>query len=258
MFGNDIQATILLTTLLILLLIAGVVITIFIANRRHTQQQISMTQMQLNYEKELRTVEQEVQEQVLVNVSRELHDNIGQLLTVMHLQLEQQKLKGGNDSVNEQLMSTLRDTTQQVRMLGKSLNNEWLEQSGLSGMIANEVNRLKQLNAVEIHFMDDGAEPQLEKDQKIMVFRIFQEIVNNMLKHAEAKNIFIELNGKVKFRLSVKDDGKGFDLDAIMASAKGSGLRNMMKRAALAHMDYKVETAAGKGSIFTIQPTNKG
>jgi len=248
---NDIQNAVILSTLLILLLIAGVVITIFIANRRHVQQQISIAQMQVDYEKELRTVEQEVQEQVLLNVSRELHDNIGQLLTVMHMQMEQEKLQ--TPRVVNPMSGTLQDTIQQVRMLGRSLNNEWLEQNGLNGMIQNEVNRLEHLGMLTIHWQFDGVEPVLEKDQRVMAFRIFQEIINNALKHAGAANIYIDMKGKDKFALSIKDDGKGFDPDITFAMGKGSGLRNMMKRAALAHIAYKMTAAPGKGCTFTLE-----
>lgn len=251
---TDIQGTILLTTLLILLLIAGVVITIFIANRRHVQQEISMAQLQVNYEKELRTVEQEVQEQVLINVSRELHDNIGQLLTVLHIQIEQEKINFPDAGrILEPMAGTLQDTIKQVRLLGRSLNSEWLEQSGLLVMITNELNRLKQVNSLNIHWDNDNTEPVLEKDQRIMVFRIFQETLNNALKHSYANNIFVTLKGKDGFSLIIKDDGRGFDAAAVIASASGSGLRNMSKRAALARIDHKIETAVGKGSIFTLK-----
>ena len=79
MLHNDVVLTVLVSTLLILLLVAGVIITMILANRRHVQQEVKMAQMQVEYEKELRAVENEVQEQVLTNVARELHDNIGQL-----------------------------------------------------------------------------------------------------------------------------------------------------------------------------------
>lgn len=254
MFTNDITATIVLATLTMLLLIAGVVITIFIANRRHVQQQISMAQLQINYEKELRTVEQEVQEQVLINVSRELHDNIGQLLTVLHIQMEQEKINFPDaGKVLEPMAGTLQDTITQVRMLSRSLNSEWLEHSGLIIMINNELNRLKQVNRLHVHWDNDNTEPLLEKDQRIMVFRIFQEILNNALKHSGADNIFIELKGKDGFNLMIRDDGKGFDADVVMASASGSGLRNMIKRAALAHIDHQMHTAVGKGSTFILR-----
>ncbi len=78
-----------------------------------------------------------------------------------------------------------------------------------------------------------------------------------MLKHAEAKNICISVGGGSNFKMIVKDDGKGFDLEGTMTSAKGSGLKNITKRAELAQLKCNIETAPGKGVTFTIEQTNK-
>jgi signal transduction histidine kinase len=255
MLSSDIWFTVIVTTLLILLLIAGVIITIFLSNRRNTQQEVKMAQMEADYEKELRTTEQEVQEQVLVNVARELHDNIGQLLTVMHMQLEQQKVMAPDlIGILKPMNDTLTQTIQEVRRVGRSLNSDLLDTNGLINTIQHEVERLQQLNKFKVHWEFD-AEPVLTKDQKVITFRIFQEIINNVLKHSGATNIHIRLTGKDAFTLSVKDDGKGFDLDEMMLSSKGSGLKNMMKRAELAKLKCTISTAKNKGAIFTPERT---
>ena len=185
MFTSDIGLTVIVFTLVIFIMILGVVLTMFVANRRHVQQAMKMTQMQLNYEKELRTVQNEVQEQVLTNVARELHDNIGQLLTLMRIQIEQQKLDRNDlGEILAPVDSTLSETIQQLRLLSRSLNTDLLEQNGLQNSVNNEVLRLSSLKHVKIHWETDSAEPLLSKDQKIMAFRIFQEIINNFLKHS--------------------------------------------------------------------------
>lgn len=253
MFSRDIALTIVVVTLLMVVLIAGTIITMYVANKKHVQQLVKMAQMELSYEKELRTVEQEVQEQVLTNVARELHDNIGQLLTFMRLQIESQKLDTPEDAVKlGPIDNTLNDTIQQVRLLSHSLNSDMLEQSGLLKAIEKEIERLRQIKALHIHFENDTIEPAFTKDQRLMVFRIFQEILNNMLKHAEAKNIEIRLQCGNGFMLRVSDDGRGFDLPEKMPDGSGSGLINMMKRAKLANMHLDVDTAKGKGSTFTL------
>lgn len=252
MFTNDIALTVIVTTLLILLLIAGVVITIFLANRRHVAQQVTMTQMELNYEKELRAVEQEVQEQVLTNVARELHDNIGQLLTLMRIQMENEKLDDpALAKTLEPVDATLTDAILQLRMLSRSLNSEVLEQGGLVNAINQEVKRLQNLKSFDVHWHTDNAEPTLDKSQRIMVFRIFQEILNNMMKHAEAGNIYIQLGATPRFSLVMTDDGKGFDVPE-KEEGTGSGLINIMKRAKLANLVLEIDTAPGKGSTFTL------
>ncbi|MCD6062825.1 MAG: hypothetical protein K0R82_736 [Flavipsychrobacter sp.] len=257
MFDNDIAFTIVVTTLLILLLIAGVIITIFLANRRHVQQEVKMALMQTNYEKELRAAENEVQEHTLNSISRELHDNIGQLLTLMRIQIEQEKLDRPEILPNlAPVDATLTDTIQQVRLLSHSLNSDVLEQKGLLQMVEQEANRLRQFKRIAIHLQHDETEPILTKDQRIMAFRIFQELLNNMLKHAKAKNIHVQVQAKEKFSLLLSDDGLGFDLAETMRSGGGAGIKNMTKRAALANLHFHIDTAVGKGSTFTLSETN--
>jgi signal transduction histidine kinase len=244
-----------ITTLLILLLIAGVVITVFIANKRHVQQEVKIAQMQLDYTTELRLAEQEAQEHVLVNVARELHDNIGQLLTIMRMQVQQQMITNPETAPSLQsLDSTLDHTSEEVRRLGRSLNSDLLDGYGLINIMQQEVIRLQQLNKYTIHW-DYDEEPVLEKDQKVITFRIFQEILNNILKHAGGKNIYITLQGLSHFKMMVRDDGKGFDVDAKLRAGSGSGLKNMLKRAELAKLKCNINSVVDKGTTFTLEQT---
>lgn len=252
MLGNDIVLTVVVTTLLILLLVAGVVITMVLANRRHVQQEVKMAQMQVEYEKELRNAEHEVQEQVLSNVARELHDNIGQLLTLIRIQLEQEKLD--DDALVERLApvdATISDTIDQVRLLSHNLSTEYLETHGLIYALEKEADRLSKLRRFSVHWQVEGEEPAFDKGRRIMIFRMVQEVINNTLKHAVAKNIHIALTTLNGFKLIVSDDGRGFDKEKVLAEGKGAGLQNMLKRARLAGVELKIESSTGKGSIFT-------
>lgn len=252
MFTNDIVLTVVVTTLLILLLVAGVVITMILSNRRHVQQEVQMAQMQVEYEQELRTIEQEVQEQVLSNVSRELHDNIGQLLTLLRLQLEQEKVDDKQIATRlKPIDSTLSDTIDQVRLLSHSLNTDYLEKNNLDYAISKEVDRLSGLRKLKVHWINDGVSPTFEKGKRIIIFRMVQEVLNNALKHSSAKNIYINMKCKDDFHLEIRDDGKGFDKDAVLNRNSGTGIQNLFKRAKLADVNLDIETAIGKGSIFT-------
>ncbi len=253
---DAVVTTIIVSTLGFLLLIAGVIITVFISNRRNAMQEMKMAQMQLDYEKEMRKVEVEVQEQVLANIGRELHDNIGQLLTYMNMQLEQYKFV--SDSPRQLLDSmggTLTDTIQEVRRLGKSLNSDLFESQGLIPAIQQEVSRLRQLNKYEITWEYDK-EPALDKNQKVITYRILQEMLNNIMKHAGGSSIRIRMNGGGHFRLVIEDNGKGFDYDAIMKMGKGSGLKNIVKRAEMARLSADFKSVIGKGTTFTLETTS--
>lgn len=252
MGAADIKFTVIIVTLLILLLIAGVIITVFLSNKRHAEQEVKIAQMQTDYEKELRVAEQEVQEHVLVNVGRELHDNIGQRLTYINMQMEQQKfLYPEVKAALSPLSETLNGTISELRRMAKNLNSDLLETNGLIPTIEQEVGRLRQLH-YNVEWVYD-TEPALSKDQKVIAFRIFQETLNNILKHAHAKTISIALSGEFRFKLVLSDDGKGFDVEEKMRSAAGSGLKNMMKRAELAKMRCSIESQVEKGSITTLE-----
>lgn len=243
MSNNTIIIAIIFSTLIILLLTAGVAITVFISGKKQAR-------LQLEYEKELRKAQQEVQEQTMAHIAGELHDNLGQLLTVTKMQLQTK------DAELEKLVSpaiaTISDAIQQLRLLSRSLNSDMLEEYGLLHAIHLEVGRLQHARDVKMHWHHDDTEPQLTKNQRLMVFRIFQEILNNTLKHANARNIHIELQGDKIFQLVIKDDGKGFNLDKIMHSESRQGLKNIIKRAQLSDLTYNIDTSEGKGSIFTI------
>lgn len=251
---TDLIIYFLFTTTVVLLLIASIIIVVIIAGRQRIKQNIRLTETRLTYEKELRTTQQEIQTQILNQVSSELHDNIGQLLTLMRIQMQTGKIKNPEvGTVFDKVDETLSETIQQVRALSHSLNSDLLERKGLLDTISSEVSRLKQLNHFTIQFEHDEQEPSIENDQKLMVFRIFQESINNILKHAAAKKVTVRLSGKEKFSLSIIDDGKGYDLENMLASVNGAGLKNIIRRAELAHLNCTLRSMPGSGSSCFIQ-----
>ncbi len=253
MFNNDIGITVVLSSLLFILLLAGVIITIFVANRRNAKQEMKMVQMQIDYEKELRMVQVEVQEQVLINTGRELHDNIGHKLTFINLQLQQYRVMNPESGpLLETIGTNMIESVEELRRMSKQLSTDLFETQDLTAAINQEVQRLRQLNRFEVKW-DYDAEPLLDKDQKVIVFRIFQEILNNIMKHAGCTVVNITLRGNVNFRMIVDDNGKGFDYAEIKTTGTGSGLKNMVKRAEMARLTCNIRSVIDKGTTFTLE-----
>lgn len=253
MEAKEIFFTIYMTMLVIAVLIAGVVATIVISLRRAEKNRREMAQMELDYQKELRAIESEVQEATLSHVAGELHDNIGQLLTFMRLQLEKEKLRHPESlSSLEPISETLKSTMQQVRLLSHSLSNDFIADGGLQQAIGQEAERLQGLGRFTVNFNTDGIEPELSKDARIIAFRIFQEALGNSLKHAQAKQLRISLRGSDGFMLQLEDDGRGFDLRQAMINQDGLGLKNMYRRAHMAGLQCDLVSAPGSGCIFTL------
>ena len=250
MFSSAIGLTIIAATLAILLLIAGVVITIIVSNHRNEKQETKMTVMQLDHERGLR----EVQEYVMAGVAKDLHDNIGLQMTFMSLEL--QRIKMLNPTIANAVRpieEQIDNTRAEVSMLSKSLNSELIETNGLIYTIEQEVGRVQKLNKYDVRLEHDETNPEFNKEQKIIVFRIFQEIMNNTLKHAQGKNIYISFRGRNGFEMIISDDGKGFDLAQMMGPSRGSGLKNIKGRAERAKLVCTIESEINKGTTFTFK-----
>jgi signal transduction histidine kinase len=244
----------LITVSVVLLLIASIIIIVIIAGKQRIKQSVQLAETHLAYEKELRTTQQEIQSQLLNQVSSELHDNIGQLLTLMRIQIQTGKIK--NPGLNDMFApvdKTLSETIEQVRALSHSLSSDLLERKGLLETITAEVIRLQQLKHFQLEFLHDDTEPALENDQKLMVFRMFQEMINNILKHAQASKVLITLKGREIFELEIRDDGKGYDVDQMLSSPDGAGLKNIIRRATLARLECRLSSSTGTGSSCIIQ-----
>lgn len=252
---NDIILSIVAVTLLILLLIAGIAIAFFLNNRQRMNQEQELMETKLAFEQELRQVETEVSEHMMSQFSNELHDNIGQLLTAMHIEIENRKLDRPDDQESfKPLEIYLGEVTQQLRLLSKTLNNDFIAYNGLLTSIRMEVDRLNKLKRFIARVDDEVSGTPLKNDQELMVFRIFQEIVQNIMKHAEAKHVLITLRSdSEQFELQIRDDGKGFDYTETFNQNKGSGLRNILKRAALAQLECTIHTKIGEGTNYILK-----
>lgn len=200
---------------------------------------------------ELNTIAVEIQNQTLKNIGRELHDNLGQKLTIANLQLGMMKV--GSELKSEQqklLYDTLQESIKDLRSLSKSLNPDVVEDNGLLYCIKHEISRLIRLNYIKVELQVLGEPYRLNKERELVLFRIFQEAINNTLKHAQASSIYIKLEYDIhKFKMQLMDDGMGFDLESINSSV---GLKNMQSRAEFIQADLRIKSDDFNGTSLFI------
>jgi signal transduction histidine kinase len=250
---NEIFLTIAATSLLILLLIAGIAIAFFISSRQRAKQLIEVAQLKLSYEEELRKVETEVSEQIMEEFSRELHDNICQQISATHAEIQEQLMKNPSyRNVLKPIGIYLSDALQQLRLLSRTLNSDYVKKIGLVNGMHKVIQGLVKSN-IKVNWDIGTGKLAIEKNEEIMVLRIFQEITQN-LRHSNAENIYISFlpNGK-HFELEVKDDGIGFKLEDILRSPESFGLHNILKRAKLIGAECTIETSMNKGCRFILK-----
>lgn len=212
---------------------------------------------EIAFQKSLNETIIETQEQVLNNISQDLHDDAGQQLTYINFQLENLKLDSPElQTMLEPLSQSVGNLSSSIRSISHALNNQLLLQQDLFIAIATEVERLQKHPKIALHLeVTETTKKVFSANEKIVVYRIFQEIINNTLKHASPKEIKINLATTSNFSMMITDNGKGFDVNK--ASNKQSlGLHNMKKRAAIIdyHLEIKSEVGAGTTVILSEKP----
>jgi signal transduction histidine kinase len=205
--------------------------------------------MQARFDQTLLQSQIEVQEATFSVLARELHDNIGQLLSSskMLLGITQRNIEVPPETLTI-AEETLGKAIGELRSLSKSLDKEWLEQFDLIDNLTTEINRINAGLVLEIHFSHPGRLTLAVKEQ-IILFRIIQEALQNAIKHAEAKNISIEIETlQSQVHINITDDGSGFK----PIYNNGLGIRNMKHRTKLLGGNISW-TNPGLGTTINIQ-----
>lgn len=251
---KDEEIILIVYSLIVIICLSVLFVFFFIGfQKRKNQLVIDKIKQQQDFQEELVKTQQEIQDQTLKHVGRELHDNVGQLLSLATMQMNalskvasddiQSKVSNASEAVKESLM--------EVRSLSKSLNSDVIFNLGFFATVENEIQRLNKSQLIEASLSTEGDMVKFEnnKDETIL-FRILQEFFSNSLKYAEADTFKVHLDyQKEQLIITAKDDGKGFDIDAIQ---QGSGLTNMKKRAELINATYNLESSKGKGTSLTL------
>jgi signal transduction histidine kinase len=208
----------------------------------------------LNFQKTLNSTIIETQEQVLNNISQDLHDDAGQQLTAINFQLENLKLDLPKmNAVLEPISESVSNLAKSIRSISHSLNNQLLTRQDLFKAISAEVERLQKNIPITITVqLEQDNRKVFTSNEKIVIYRIFQEIINNILKHAKATEVTIVLKANPDFKMTVQDNGKGFDYEATRSNHNTIGLQNMIHRADIIGYQIEVASAPGKGTTITL------
>lgn len=196
-------------------------------------------EVQQKHQKEINNIVVEIQNQTLKNIGRELHDNLGQKLTLANLQIGMMKVDGKMEGLNF-LSETLQESIKDLRSLSKTLNSDVVENNGLVYCIKHETFRLERLNYIDVEMHTLGVPYRLSKEKELVLFRIFQEAINNTIKHAQASSLQVHLEfGKEQFKMRLEDNGIGFNIETNPTSI---GLKNMQSRAEFIQAKLRIKS----------------
>lgn len=240
-----------ITTIFILVLF---VVVFFIAFQRRKNIFIKERyESAQRYQRELANSQIEIQEQTLKNIAWELHDNVGQLLSVANIQLNIM-IRSLPDSYHEQLKETrdlVQESVQEIRSLSKVLNSDVVLKNGLHVSLEVELERFNRLGYLDASLKIVGDIVPIKNASEIIIFRIIQEFLSNVLKHAKASKLFVCLDYKENLlEIMASDDGVGFDSSLKTTS---SGMETMKNRAALLEAPFSIVSEKGNGTQLSLK-----
>jgi signal transduction histidine kinase len=194
------------------------------------------------------------------NLARELHDDTIQALIALNQRIQLPAISNNdlqNQATEKELRKLVQQTMLNLRRIIRGLRPIYLEDLGLVaalGMLGQEVS---QSAALPIDFTANGVERRLEPTTELAIYRIAQEALNNVTRHANAKQVWMEINYASSYlQLSVKDDGTGFvvpDQPGFLTQGGHFGLLGLRERAELIKGDVEVTSSPGKGTTVSVR-----
>jgi signal transduction histidine kinase len=195
-------------------------------------------------------------------IARELHDATGQSLTAIALGLRGAEaiLDSDPSLATEQireLKSFSTDALGELRQLISDLRPSQLDDLGLVAALQWYIQEFEKRYAIQTDFVVEGNRIRLPSEYETVLFRITQEALTNIARHANASHATVKLEIQpAQIRVSVRDDGRGFDLEEVLrgdSSSTGWGLLGIQERTALIGGQYEIESAPGRGTHIRVQ-----
>jgi len=237
-------------TILLLCIFGFIFYFVISYNKRNRQNKLEKLEMIKKFELEKLQSQLEIQEQTLKIISGEIHDNIGQILSLVGLQIN--SIPTDKPEKREQTLELLDRAITDLRDLSKRLDSDRISSIGIIEAVTHELKLIERTGKFKTELIIESDFEILTPSMTIILYRIIQEILNNIIKHSKAEKISIHIwgNDEEDF-LKIEDNGIGFDTKE--KEGKGLGLNNIIKRASLIGGSAIINSIKDKGTIITFK-----
>lgn len=257
---SEVSTVIIAGTLLMLLLVTFLTSFFFVYQKRMFKHQQDMLKAKETYQRELLQSQLEIQNQTLQQIAEELHDHIGQLLTVAVMRLNSLEDEVTDPQAQQSVQQTrdiVSTVIKDVRTLSKTLDYNTVQRFGLIPSLTLELEHIQRTGRVQTQLLTTGEPYSLGEQTETVLLRMTQESLNNALKHAHARTLTISADFQPDyFLLAVADDGRGFSIDEVTdrtLDQAGSGLSNLNRRAGLLGGTCTVMSRPNEGTRIHIR-----
>lgn len=204
------------------------------------------------FKEEIIETQIEIREETLRNISWELHDNIGQLLTLAKIQLNEADESCGNVS---EASETISECLKELRNLSKLINPDTFTNLTLIEALQMEIQRFNRMKYLETTLEFNRETFDLNTKVEIIIFRMLQEFFTNTIKHSKATKLKVKLNYTDEtLEIKAEDNGVGFDVSQLY---RGIGLSNIKNRAKIIGANASIASIKGEGTQFLLTYKNK-
>jgi signal transduction histidine kinase len=251
------QITTTIFAVILVLLFFGILFITMLSYIHYRRRQTAREKkaMRDQFDQQLMQARLEIQEQTFRYLSEEIHDHVGQLLSLAKMQLSSFR---EDEPVDHGLLkdaySNVSRGLQDLRSLAKGLHAGHIRYSSIREAVDEEVQRIRKAGGLQVSVTSEGEEKKIKEEKQLILFRIIQECLQNCLKHSAARHINIGFTWYAEqLRVRVRDDGQGFDAEQTLALHNGIGLENIRNRARLTGGSSAITSRPGEGTTVTVQ-----
>jgi len=256
--SNNIILFIAAITIILLFLLSFIAAVLFLHQKKILLYHNQLETAKNTYEKNLLQTQLEIQEQTFRDIAREIHDNIGLSLTLAKLRLNTLHYTNSNKTREDVQASVdlISKAVNDLSDISKGLNPDAVTANGLYNTLKAEMEKIRRSGKYKVEFVGTGAVVFLDANKELILYRIAQEALNNVLKHAGGDYICLRLvYDTQQVTLSVEDNGCGFNINEkeIKGAAKmRSGLINIYNRSKTLRGHCTISSNIGKGTIISV------
>ena len=257
--SSEIVSSIIVISTLLLLVFGTVIVRyIFLYQRKRYRHSREVIELRESFNRTLLQSKLEIQEQTVGHIAKELHSNFSHLVSLININLSE-ILPQSPDEVKEGILETkslAKQLLADLKDLSVSLNTDHIMRIGLVKALRNELTRMGNRKKYQINFLQSGEEYRLRPEHEIILFRLCQEVLNNIIKYAKAGSITATLDyTPAHFDLEIADDGIGFDTEQVLAFSgekESTGLLNIRNRARHIDAEVTINSRPGEGTRIAI------
>lgn len=246
---------VLIVCIVLFLILAAIILWfLFQYQRRRLLQQQQISKLELQFREQSLKAQLEIQEQTFHAISQEIHDNVGQMLSLAKVQINiMHESKEIDKIILRDVRENIGKAMADLRDLARSLNSDRIRGVSIHETLLQEAERINRTGIIRADVAVEGEAREMEPQKKLILFRILQESIQNCIKHAEASRISIHCRyGLEGISVSIQDNGKGFNLEAAQEPGNGQGLENIRTRVRLTGGVHHIQSRLNEGTHITL------